>query len=100
MSSGVTLTGIAGRRGWALPGPWLRSAALRASGIAGVLLLWAIVGEFGLVRPFLVPPLPAVVAQLGTDVVSGGFAVSAASTLYRALAGFALACAIGIPLGS
>ena len=99
MSGQAALERLPGRSGWARPGPWLRIAALRASGIVGVLVVWAIVGQFGLVRPFLVPPLPAVVAQLGDDVVTGGFAISAASTLYRALAGFALACAIGIPVG-
>jgi len=84
---------------WAWPGPALRSLALRGSGVIGVLVVWLVVGQFGLVRPFLVPPLPAVAAQLGADLVSGGFAISAGVTLYRALAGFALACAIGIPLG-
>jgi ABC-type nitrate/sulfonate/bicarbonate transport system permease component len=79
--------------------PRLRGLALRSSGVVGVLLVWAVVGQLGLVRPFLVPPLPTVLAQLGNDVASGGFAISAGVTLYRALAGFALACAIGIPIG-
>jgi len=99
MTGEATLARLPRRARWSRHGPWLRMAALRASGIIGVLVAWAIVGQFGLVRPFLVPPLPAVVAQLGTDLLSGGFATSAALTLYRALAGFALACAIGIPLG-
>lgn len=86
-------------RRWAVPGPWLRATALRSSGVVGVLVVWLVVGQFGLVRPFLLPPLPLVVAQLGADLVSGGFAISAMTTLYRALAGFGLACAIGIPLG-
>lgn len=81
------------------PWPALRAWALRSSGVAGVLLVWLVVGQLGLVRPFLVPPLPTVLAQLGTDLASGGFAISAGVTLYRALAGFALACVIGIPVG-
>lgn len=84
------------------PALWLsrlRGIALQSSGILGLLLAWTVVGRFGLVRPFLVPPLPNVLEQLGDDVVSGGFAISAGVTLYRALVGFALACGIGIPLG-
>ncbi len=99
MSSEAIRVRVAGQARWTMPWPRLRGAALRASGVVAVLAAWAVVGQLGLVRPFLLPPLPAVVAQLGSDLASGGFAISAATTLYRALAGFALACAIGIPVG-
>jgi ABC-type nitrate/sulfonate/bicarbonate transport system permease component len=77
----------------------LRRAALHSIGFVVLLLAWEIASRFALIRPFLLPPLPAVLARLGTDLVSGAFALNAALTLYRTLAGFALASLVGIPLG-
>jgi ABC-type nitrate/sulfonate/bicarbonate transport system permease component len=72
--------------------------ALRCSAFLVLLAGWEVANRLGLIRPFLLPPLAAVAARLAQDVASGAFFLNAA-TLYRTLAGFALACAIGIPLG-
>ena len=73
--------------------------ALRSSAFLVLLAGWEVANRLGLIRPFLLPPLAAVAARLAQDVASGAFFLNAAATLYRTLAGFALACAIGIPLG-
>lgn len=77
----------------------LRHLALRSAAFLVLLAGWEIANRFDLIRPFLLPPLGAVLGRLGNDIVSGAFELNAALTLYRALAGFAIACAIGIPLG-
>ena len=71
----------------------------RISPVLVLLVLWEAVALAGWVKPFLLPPLHVVAGRLWGDIVSGQFALSAALTLYRALAGFALACVIGVPAG-
>lgn len=83
----------------ALLGRQVRQAALRSVAFLVLLALWEIANRFALIRPFLLPPLSAVLDRLVADLVSGAFALNAALTLYRTLAGFALACLVGIPLG-
>lgn len=77
----------------------LRHLALRSVAFVVLLAAWEIANHFDLIRPFLLPPLGAVLDRTGNDVISGAFEGNAALTLYRALAGFAIACTIGIPLG-
>ncbi len=62
-------------------------------------LAWEGVARSGLVRPFLLPPLTAVLERVWTDAAAGDLWRDLASTLYRALVGFALAASIGTVLG-
>ena len=88
--------------------PWLRfdglAAALgrRAAAIASLLVLlvaWEAAARSGVVTPFLLPPLSAVLARVGSDAMSGELALNLGMTLYRALAGFAIAGVAGVVLG-
>jgi len=75
------------------------SLAARFSMLFLLLLAWELASVTGAVQPFLLPPLDQVFGHLRDDIVSGQFFIDAGLTLYRAVAGFALACALGIPLG-
>ena len=72
---------------------------LRLSPIFVLLALWEATALLHLVKPFLLPPLHVVALRLWKDIATGAFAENAGLTLYRALAGFALAALIGIPAG-
>jgi taurine transport system permease protein len=94
-----TLAAAPSRR-WALPPlARVRSVALRFASPLVLLALWEIIGRLGLIRPFLLPPLEAVVARLGEDIADGALLNNAVITLYHALAGFVLSVAVGVPLG-
>jgi len=71
--------------------PWLPVLALA--------LAWELTARSGIVTPFMLPRLSVVLARIWTDAASGGLAQSLGLTLYRALSGFLIAAAIGIPLG-
>lgn len=72
---------------------------LQTGSILVLLAAWLIAGQFALVRPFLLPPLPDVAMHIIRDVATGAFFTDAGLTLYRTAIGFALACALGIPIG-
>jgi ABC-type nitrate/sulfonate/bicarbonate transport system permease component len=74
---------------------WLGQAAV----LLALLALWETAARAGWVAPFLLPAISDVVARIGADAVSGELPLNAALTLYRALAGCALAAAIGVPIG-
>jgi len=78
-----------------------RARELLLQSLAAIVLLvvWEAVTRAGLVRPFLLPALSDVARRLGQEVAGGGFFIDAGLTLYRALAGFALAASVGIPVG-
>jgi len=76
--------------------------ARRAGAIASLLALvvaWEAVARSGVVTPFLLPALSAVLARVWEDASSGELAVNLGLTLYRALAGFAIAGILGVLLG-
>src|SRR5438477_4580797 len=76
--------------------------ARRAGAIASLLALvvaWEAAARSGVVTPFLLPSLSAVVARVGEDDASGELAVNLGLTLYRALVGFAIAGILGVLLG-
>src|SRR3954453_17884115 len=76
--------------------------ARRAGAIASLLALvvaWEAVARSGVVTPFLLPALWAGPARVGEDSSSGELAVHLGLTLYRALAGFAIAGILGVLLG-
>ncbi|GAC1347189.1 MAG: ABC transporter permease subunit [Acetobacteraceae bacterium] len=77
----------------------LREAAGGCAVFAALLLAWAVAGHWELVNPFLLPPLDAVAERLLDDVRGGEFALNAGLTFYRTVAGFGIACLIGVPLG-
>src|SRR5437764_9971218 len=78
------------------------AVARRAGAIASLLALvvaWEAASRSGVVTPFLLPPLSAVLARVWEDAASGELAVNLGLTLYRALGGFAIAGAAGVVLG-
>ncbi len=77
----------------------LKRAATASAALLTLLVAWFVTGQWELVNPFLVPPLGAVLDRLREDALSGDLLTNAGLTLGRSLAGFALACALGIPLG-
>jgi taurine transport system permease protein len=67
--------------------------------IAAVLALWEIAAQAEWVMPFLLPKLSDVLVQVWADLVEGKYVEGLAITLYRTLAGFAIAAAIGVGVG-
>jgi ABC-type nitrate/sulfonate/bicarbonate transport system permease component len=76
--------------GWALA---------RTLPVLGIALCWQALAASGAVTPFQLPQLSAVLARIWTDAVVGDLVLNAALTLYRALAGFAIAATFGVVLG-
>jgi ABC-type nitrate/sulfonate/bicarbonate transport system permease component len=64
-----------------------------------LVVAWEAVSRSGIVTPFLLPPISAVVARVGQDALSGELAVNLGLTLFRSLVGFAIAGAGGVVLG-
>jgi ABC-type nitrate/sulfonate/bicarbonate transport system permease component len=60
---------------------------------------WEAVARSGLVTPFMLPALSAVMVRIWQDAVGGDLAVNTGLTIYRALAGFVIAATLGIQLG-
>jgi ABC-type nitrate/sulfonate/bicarbonate transport system permease component len=88
------------------PGPALpRLAGAVARGIArwssliAFFALWETVARSGGVTTFMLPTLPLVGERIWSDAVGGDLFLNLGLTLYRALAGFAIAGALGIVLG-
>ncbi len=77
----------------------LRRVAGGSVALVGLLAGWLVVGQWELIDPFLVPPLGAVAGRLLDDIAGGDFASNAGMTLLRTFTGFAIACAIGVPVG-
>jgi len=74
----------------------------RAGAIASLLVVfvaWEAASRTGVVTPFLLPPLSAVVERVWEDTLSGEVAVNLGLTLYRALTGFAIAGVAGVAIG-
>ncbi len=73
----------------------LRRYALIAAG----LLAWEIVARSGRFSPILFPSLVKIFGELGALLVHADRLVEVWHSLYRAMGGFALAAAVGVPLG-
>jgi ABC-type nitrate/sulfonate/bicarbonate transport system permease component len=71
--------------------PWLSVIAFA--------LAWELTARSGIVTPFMLPRLSVVLARIWSDAASGQLAQNLGLTLYRALTGFAIATAVGVPLG-
>ncbi|HXE88566.1 MAG TPA: ABC transporter permease [Hyphomicrobiaceae bacterium] len=74
-------------------------AIARAAPILLLALAWEALAASGVVTPFQLPRLSAVLARIWTDAVAGDLALNTALTLYRALAGFLIAAVAGVVIG-
>jgi ABC-type nitrate/sulfonate/bicarbonate transport system permease component len=80
----------------------LAAIGQRAGAIGALVVIvvaWELASRSGVVTPFLLPPLSAVLARVAEDAMSGELALNLGLTLYRALVGFAIAGAAGIAIG-
>jgi len=79
-------------------------AALRTgAGIFSVLLLlvaWEVFARSGRVTSFMLPPFSVVIERIYADAVAGDLWRNLGLTIYRAVAGFAIATVGGIALGT
>jgi ABC-type nitrate/sulfonate/bicarbonate transport system permease component len=64
-----------------------------------LVLGWEVASRSGTGSAFLLPPLSVVLERLWDDARSGELAINLEMTLYRALAGFAIAAIGGVALG-
>jgi ABC-type nitrate/sulfonate/bicarbonate transport system permease component len=76
----------------------LRFGARIASMLA-LLVLWQLISDSGIVTVFQLPSFTRVLSRIWEDAVAGDLWINTAVTLYRALAGFAIAAVGGIVLG-
>jgi taurine transport system permease protein len=67
--------------------------------LIALVLAWEVSSRSGMVSSFLLPPLSAVLGRVWDDVLSGDLTINLGMTLYRALAGFAIAAVGGVALG-
>jgi NitT/TauT family transport system permease protein/sulfonate transport system permease protein len=85
--------------------PRVRSFRLRDSRASGVVLvlallaLWEATARFGIVQSVNWPPFSAVMATLIAGLADGELAPVILSTLWRMARGYAIGCAVGVPLG-
>jgi len=81
-------------------GRLLRSTRLGGVGLVVlVLCLWEASVRFGLIDSVNWPAFTSVLAALYRGLVSGELPVVIGSTLWRTVRGYAIGCAIGLPLG-
>ncbi len=71
--------------------PWISLAVLAAA--------WEGLARSGAVTPFMLPKLSVVLERIGSDAASGDLWQNLGLTLYRSLAGFAIATVAGLALG-
>ncbi|HET9715802.1 MAG TPA: ABC transporter permease [Pseudolabrys sp.] len=71
----------------------------RVFSIAVVAVGWELLARSGLVTQFQLPALSAVLARIWNDAVDGDLLINTSLTLYRAMAGFAIAGIAGVALG-
>jgi ABC-type nitrate/sulfonate/bicarbonate transport system permease component len=71
----------------------------QATFLAGVLAIWYVVGEAGLVSRILLPPLPEVLAALPKVFAGGEFRADLVLTLCEVFAAFAIAASLGVAVG-
>ena len=67
--------------------------------ILAILVLWEAVARSGAFTPFVLPSASSVFQRIWSDALSGELMVHLGLTLYRSLAGFAIAVVLGIVLG-
>src|ERR1700730_15762648 len=67
--------------------------------LVALVVAWETASRIGVVTPFLLPRLSAVLERVWQDALSGELAVNLGLTLFRSLVGFAIAGAGGVVLG-
>jgi ABC-type nitrate/sulfonate/bicarbonate transport system permease component len=77
----------------------MRRTLIRVASIALLLLAWETAARAGLMSSYHLPALSAVLRRLAEYAASGKLATDVALTLWRTLAGFALAALCGVALG-
>src|ERR671912_1425153 len=65
----------------------------------GLLIVWELVAQGGLINPLIVPPLSRILRVFSELVWSGQIPQQVAASMNRAAAGYALAALLFIPLG-
>lgn len=85
--------------------PRVRRYRLRDSRASGVLLvlallgLWEVTARFGIIQSNNWPPFSTVMASMVTGIADGELLPVILSTLWRMARGYAIGCAIGVPVG-
>src|SRR2546423_12515625 len=81
----------------------LTGAVTRRAGaivpLLAVIVAWEAASRSGIVTPFLLPPISAVLGRVWGDAISGELALNLGQTLFRSLVGFAIAGAGGVAVG-
>jgi ABC-type nitrate/sulfonate/bicarbonate transport system permease component len=67
--------------------------------LVALVVAWEAASRSGIVTPFLLPPISAVLGRVWEDAISGELAVNLGETLFRSLVGFAIAGVGGVALG-
>jgi ABC-type nitrate/sulfonate/bicarbonate transport system permease component len=67
--------------------------------VIALLVLWEVVARSGVVTPFALPSLTNVLIRIASQIQSGELPIAIGLTLWRALAGFAIAAVLGVALG-
>ena len=67
--------------------------------VIALLIVWEAVARSGVVTPFMLPSLTNVFGRIADQAQSGDLAIAIALTLWRALAGFAIAAVLGVAIG-
>ena len=78
----------------------VRHALLSSIGIVLLVVAWEVLAQSGVFTPFMLPTFSATLARIASDAQSGDLAGNLGVTLYRTAAGFAIAAAAGIFLGT
>ena len=71
----------------------------RIFSVVALAVAWELFARSGAVTPFMLPRLSAVLERIWSDLVAGDLLMNTGVTLYRAMAGFAIAAVAGIVLG-
>jgi ABC-type nitrate/sulfonate/bicarbonate transport system permease component len=81
---------LLGRAGWVLA---------HTGSIIVLAIVWELFARSGAVTQFQLPTLSSVLVRIWNDAMSGDLLLNTGLTIYRALAGFAIASVIGVILG-
>jgi ABC-type nitrate/sulfonate/bicarbonate transport system permease component len=79
-----------------------RAAATRLAGslsLIALVIAWQFASTSGLVTPFLLPPISAVLERVWQDALTGNLAINLGLTLYRTMVGFLVAGIAGVVIG-
>ena len=75
-------------------------ALARSVGIVALLVAWEALARSGAFTPFMLPTLSATLERIWSDAQSGDLFNNLGVTIYRAMAGFAIAAVAGVALGA